>query len=46
LLERQVSRFASELQGRFGVAYPQQLTIGQASEMIDHLKGSLAPAPA
>ncbi len=37
---------ASELQRRFGVAYPQQLSLPQASEMIDHLKESLTPTPA
>jgi hypothetical protein len=37
---------ASELGQRFGIRNPQQLSIGQASEMIDHLKQSLAPTPA
>lgn len=37
---------ASELQHRFGVTSPQQLSIGQASQMIDHLKASLTPTPA
>ncbi len=37
---------ASELQHRFGVAHPQQLSISQASQMIDHLKASLTPVPA
>jgi hypothetical protein len=37
---------ASELGQRFGIRNPQQLSIGQASEMIDHLKQSLTPTPA
>jgi hypothetical protein len=37
---------ASELQHQCGVTNPQQLTIQQASRMIDHLKQSLAPTPA
>lgn len=37
---------ASELQHQCGLANPQQLTIQQASHMIDHLKQSLAPTPA
>ena len=37
---------ASELGRRFGIRSPQQLSIGQASEMIDHLKQSLTPTPA
>jgi hypothetical protein len=35
-----------ELGRRFGIRSPQQLSISQASEMIDHLKESLAPTPA
>lgn len=35
-----------ELERRFGIRNPQQLSISQASEMIDHLKKSLTPAPA
>lgn len=37
---------ASELQQQCGVNNPQQLTIQQASRMIDHLKQSLTPTPA
>ncbi|HBJ34504.1 MAG TPA: hypothetical protein DDZ51_07015, partial [Planctomycetaceae bacterium] len=37
---------ASELQQQCGVSNPQQLTIQQASRMIDHLKQSLTPTPA
>jgi hypothetical protein len=37
---------ASELQQHCGVNNPQQLTIQQASQMIDHLKQSLTPTPA
>lgn len=37
---------ASELSRRFGVAHPQQLSLRQASEMIDYLKASLTPTPA
>jgi hypothetical protein len=37
---------ASELGQRYGIRNPQQLSIGQASEMIDHLKQSLTPTPA
>jgi hypothetical protein len=36
----------SELQHQCGVTNPQQLTIQQASCMIDHLKQSLTPTPA
>lgn len=36
---------ASELGQRYGIRNPQQLTIQQASHMIDHLKKSLTPAP-
>jgi hypothetical protein len=37
---------SGELGRRFGIRSPQQLSISQASEMIDHLKQSLTPAPA
>jgi hypothetical protein len=37
---------ASELQQQYGLTNPQQLTIQQASHMIDHLKQSLTPTPA
>jgi hypothetical protein len=37
---------ARELQHHCGVNNPQQLTIQQASRMIDHLKQSLTPTPA
>ena len=34
---------ASTLQERFGIDYPEDLGIGQASELIDSLKASGAP---
>jgi hypothetical protein len=37
---------ARELESRFGVSHPQQLSISQASETIDHLKSLLTPVPA
>jgi hypothetical protein len=37
---------ANELQQQCGLTNPQQLTIQQASRMIDHLKQSLAPTSA
>jgi hypothetical protein len=37
---------ANELQQQYGLTNPQQLTIQQASRMIDHLKQSLTPTPA
>ena len=37
---------SDELGRRFGIRNPQQLSISQASEMIDHLKESLTPTPA
>ncbi|MGV3483997.1 MAG: hypothetical protein ACO1RT_06240 [Planctomycetaceae bacterium] len=37
---------ASELQSKFGVTHPSQLSIRQASELIDQLKQSLTPSPA
>lgn len=36
---------ASELEQGFGVRSPNQLTIAQASQLIDSLKQSLAPSP-
>jgi hypothetical protein len=39
-------KVASELGQRYGIRNPQQLSISQASQMIDHLKQSLTPAPA
>ena len=35
---------ASDLEDRFGVSSPSQLTLGQASELIDNLKSRLTPA--
>ena len=37
---------ASELQSQFGVSSPSQLTIRQASQLIDQLKQSLTPTSA
>jgi hypothetical protein len=39
-------RLASELEQHCGVNNPSQLSIQQASRMIDHLKQSLTPTPA
>jgi len=46
IANRAALTLASELQHQCGVRNPQQLTIQQASHMIDHLKQSLTPAPA
>ena len=37
---------ASELYDRYGVRSPSQLTLSQASQVIDHLKATSAPAEA
>jgi len=37
---------ASELEQSFGVQSPNQLTVAQASQLIDSLKQGLAPLPA
>jgi hypothetical protein len=36
----------SELQDRFGVTLPTDLTISQASQLIDAMKQDLSPSPA
>jgi hypothetical protein len=43
---KRASKSPRELGRRFGIRSPQQLSIGQAREMIDHLKQSLTPTPA
>lgn len=37
---------AAELQRQYGLRQPQQLTLRQASQMIDRLKATLTPQPA
>lgn len=37
---------SGELQRHFGVRHPQELTLRQASQMIDRLKAALTPQPA
>ena len=37
---------ASELEQGFGVQSPNQLTVAQASQLIDSLKQGLMPSPA
>jgi hypothetical protein len=37
-------QLASELEARFGVGTPSQLSLSQASQLIDDLKSQLTPA--
>ncbi len=37
---------ASELEQGFGVQYPDELTVSQASQLIDSMKQGLTPSPA